>query len=367
MGDAVATRSTYYNLTNSTINETTLVSMADSENSTFEKVAKTMAYCILLVAALAGNLLIILAVRQEDRHKTVTGLLIGNMAASDLLVPVFAAPRVIVEILFGSSRWLVGGTFGEFLCKILTILQDISSAVSVYSLIAITVHRFYAVAYPLKAATMNTNVKRLIFVIWFVALIEHLPYLYAMRLSTFQEKTLCGLILPPQWLATFATAFVLSIYAIPMVLISILYILIVRKLKNQTVPGIRSEEAQERRNRRNRSVFKMSVAVVIVFFICWSPFAVYALLTGYDIVLLHPEYRFISIYLVHLNSALNFFIYYAFNTSYRQSFKRSLSCSVCPSGGSACCKMTQESEVYELSAVARRQERDAVNDAVDNE
>ena len=227
-------RSTHYNLTSSTINEISNLSGDDSENSTFEKIAKTMAYCILLVAALAGNLLIILAVRQEGRQKTVTGLLIGNMAASDLLVPVFAAPRVIVEILFGSSRWLVGGTFGEFLCKILTILQDISSAVSVYSLIAITVHRFYAVAYPLKAATMNTNVKRLIFVIWFVALMEHLQYLHAMRLFTYQDKTFCKVVLPPQWLATFATALVLSIYAILMFLILILCILIVRELKNQT-------------------------------------------------------------------------------------------------------------------------------------
>ena len=368
MEDAVATRSTYQNLTNSTRNETTLLSGADYENSTFEKIAKTMAYCILLVTALTGNLLIILAVRQEGRQKTVTGLLIGNMAASDLLVPVFAAPRVIVEILFGSSGWLVGGTFGEFLCKILTILQDISSAVSVYSLIAITVHRFYAVAYPLKAATMNTNVKRLIFVIWFVALMEHLPYLYAMRLVTFQEKTLCVLVLPPQWRATFFTALVLLIYAIPMFLIILLYSLIVRKLRNQTIPGIRSNEAQEQRNRRNRSVFKMSVAVVIAFFICWSPFAVNVLLGVYDVVLFPPEYRFISIYLVHLNSAMNFFIYYAFNASYRQSFKRSLSCFVCSSGiSSACCKMTRKSEVYELSAVARRQEIGAVNDVVDNE
>ena len=369
MGDAVATRSTYLNITNSTIvNETTLLSGTYPENSTFEKVAKTMAYCILLVAALAGNLLIILAVRQEDRQKTVTGLLIGNMAASDLLVPVFAAPRVIVKILFGSSGWLVSGTFGEFLCKILSILQDVSSAVSVYSLIAITVHRFYAVAYPLKAATMNTNVKRLIFVIWFVALMEHLPYLYAMRLVTFQEKTLCVLGLPPQWRATFFTALVLLIYAIPMFLIILLYSLIVRKLRNQTIPGIRSNEAQEQRNRRNRSVFKMSVAVVIAFFICWSPFAVNVLLGVYDVVLFPPEYRFISIYLVHLNSAMNFFIYYAFNASYRQSFKRSLSCFVCSSGiSSACCKMTRKSEVYELSAVAQRQEIGAVNDVVDNE
>ena len=133
------------------------------------------------------------------------------------------------------------------------------------------------------------------------------------------------------------------------------------------MPGNRNKEAQEQRNRRNRSVFKMSVAVVIAFFICWSPFAVYVLLTFYDVVLVPPEYRFISIYLVHLNSALNFFIYYAFNANYRQSFKRSLFCFVCPSVGSACCKMTRKSEVHELSAVARRQEIDAVNDVIDNE
>ena len=40
---------------------------------------------------------------------------------------------------------------------------------------------------------------------------------------------------------------------------------------------------------------------------------------------------------------------------------------MCSSGGSACFKMTRESEVYELSAVARRQEIGAVNDVVDNE
>ena len=189
-----------------------------------------------------------------------------------------------------------------------------------------------------------------------------------MRLVTFQEKTWCVLVLPSRWLATFFTALVLLIYAIPMFLIILLYSLIVRKLRNQTIPGIRSNEAQEQRNRRNRSVFKMSVAVVIAFFICWSPFAVYVLLGVHDIALFPPEYRFISIYLVHLNSALNFFIYYAFNASYRQSFKRSLSCFVCSSGiSSACCKMTRESEVYELSAVARRQEIGAVNDVVDNE
>ena len=194
--------------------------------------------------------------------------------------------------------------------------------------------------------------------------LEHLPYLYA--ISALREKKN---VFPFWWRATFFTAFVLLTYPISMFFIIMSYSLIVRKLRNQTpIPSIRSEETLEQRNRRNRSICKMSVAVVIAFFICWSPFAVYHLLTFYDVVLLHPEYRFISVYLVHLNSALNFFIYYAFNASYRQSFKRSLSCFVCSSGiSSACCKMTRESEVYELSAVARRQEIGAVNDVVDNE
>ena len=132
--------------------------------------------------------------------------------------------------------------------------------------------------------------------------LEHLPYLYA--ISAHREKKN---VFPFWWRATFFTAFVLLTYPISMFFIIMSYSLIVRKLRNQSpIPSIRSEETLEQRNRRNRSICRMSVAVVIAFFICWSPFAVYVLLGVHDIALFPPEFRFISIYLVHLNSAMNF-------------------------------------------------------------
>ena len=130
--------------------------------------------------------------------------------------------------------------------------------------------------------------------------LEHLPYLYAV--SALREKKN---VFPFWWRATFFTAFVLLTYPISMFFIIMSYSLIVRKLRNQTpIPSIRSEETLEQRNRRNRSICRMSVAVVIAFFICWSPFAVYVLLTFYDIVLLHPEYRFILNFVLRVQREL---------------------------------------------------------------
>lgn len=77
----------------------------------------------------------------RDRNmRTTTNFLIVNMAVSDLLVPVFAMPRACVEIFNGNLRWLIGGVLRDTLwtlCKLTAFPQDISTAVSVQSLVAI--------------------------------------------------------------------------------------------------------------------------------------------------------------------------------------------------------------------------------------
>ncbi|KAL9974616.1 hypothetical protein ACROYT_G011674 [Oculina patagonica] len=126
-----------------------------TEDPLAAKVCKTLAYCLLLVVSLMGNTLIIMVVYRDDKMKTTTNLLIVNMAVSDLLVPIFAMPRANVEILYGNLRWLIDGGFGEALCKLTAFFQDISTAVSVQTLVAIAFDRFYAVWFPLKAARIK--------------------------------------------------------------------------------------------------------------------------------------------------------------------------------------------------------------------
>ena len=151
------------------------------DEETTLKGVQTTAYCIVLLLSLVGNTLIILVVYRNPRMWNTSNYLIVNMAASDLLLPFFAVPRMIVEVLAGRERWLIGGTAGLVLCKLAYFLQDVSTAVSVQSLLAITAERFYAVMYPLKATSMKSNIRYIIPIIWLTAAGLHAPYLQVFK------------------------------------------------------------------------------------------------------------------------------------------------------------------------------------------
>ena len=55
-------------------------------------------------------------------------------------------------------------------------------------------------------------------------------------------------------------------------LLAILYSIIFIKLKTQVHPGEQSTNNQQQRDRRNRNVLQMSIAIVTVFVLCWLLF-----------------------------------------------------------------------------------------------
>ena len=61
----------------------------------------------------------------EGIKSSTTNLLIANMAASDLLISIFAIPRKIVEIHIGNEKWPFAGPVGQLSCKCIYFLQDI--------------------------------------------------------------------------------------------------------------------------------------------------------------------------------------------------------------------------------------------------
>ena len=70
----------------------------------------------------------------------------------------------------------------------------------------------------------------------------------------------------------YALAFVVVFFYIPFVLVVVLYSIILMKLNMQVHPGEQLPNAEEQRNKRNRNVLKMAIAIVVVFFICFIPF-----------------------------------------------------------------------------------------------
>ena len=112
------------------------------------------------------------------------------MAMSDLLLPIFLIPRVIQQLYIDS--WLIGGPLGQTLCKLVYFLTDVSVAVSIQSLVLITVGRFGAVVYPLRSPLISSKLcPFFILATWIVAMAIYSPYLFGFKLVEDLERRVC--------------------------------------------------------------------------------------------------------------------------------------------------------------------------------
>ena len=204
---------------------------------------------------------------------------------------------------------------------------------------AISVDRFYAVWFPLKAARTKPRMKCVISLVWLTSALIHLPYLYAFNIVTVSgDKTYCFVGWPRPVTKVVFLLLIFLILIIPLGIITALYSFIVKKIRSQTLYGVRNLAVCFTREKRNRNILDMSLAIVAIFFFTMSPFVVFLTIDIFSDgrACLSKNFRFVSQYLVHCNGVLHFFTYFTFNRSYRRGFTAILSrafclcCSWCP-------------------------------------
>ncbi|CAH3193644.1 unnamed protein product [Porites evermanni] len=298
------------------------------------KVGATVAYSLILVVSLVGNSLIVLIVYNTPTLRKPINMLIANMAMSDLLLPIFLIPVRLTDWHVGP--WLIGGTLGQALCKIHPSLVEISMKVSIQSLVLITVDRYAAVVVPLRSPLISRKVCRCLIVgTWILAVPFCWPYLFTYNLVEYQEGKRCM----NQWEVIFGEKSSFAIYLlsacilffyIPFVVLVILYSIILIKLKKQVHPGEQSASAEEQRTRRNRNVLKMTIAIVVAFFICWIPFSI-QLVTIYFIPKITLDCKFrvsytVVYFMACTNCAINPIICLTCSSNYRQALRRLVNC-----------------------------------------
>ena len=299
------------------------------------KVGATVAYSLILVVSLVGNSLIVLIVYKTPTLRKPINMLIANMAMSDLLFPIFLFPVQLADMHVGS--WLIGGTLGQALCKIHAFLVYISPLVSIQSLVLITVDRYAAVVVPLRAPLISRKICRCLIVgTWILAAAFWSPYLFTFNLVEYQEEKRCM----NQWEVIFGEKSSFGIYLlslailflfIPFVVLVILHSIILIKLKKQAHPGEHSASAEEQRTRRNRNVLKMTVAIVVAFFICWIPFSINEMIfflvprKTWVLCTFWVSYH-VALFIARTNCAINPIICLTFSSNYRQALRRLVNC-----------------------------------------
>ena len=313
---------------NTTMNRTQPSSC--SSNPTAEKIGVTFAYCLIFIFSLAGNTVIGKIVYKSQTMRKPINFFIVNMAMSDLLFPIFLIPWRIQPLY--KDSWLIGGPLGQALCKLVSFLPEVSSTVSIQSLVLIAVDRFGAVVFPLRSPLISSKLcPFFILATWIVAMAIFSPELFANKVVEYPEKLVCK----RHWNEVFGesssyeyylVSYIVLVTFIPSVLIAILYITIYLKLKSQKIPGEQSANAGQLRQQRERNVLKMAIAIVLGFAVCWLPLAIFWFIFVLKDTFIWPNcddpyFVYVVRLMATANCAVNPCICFIFCRNYRNGLK----------------------------------------------
>ena len=129
-----------------------------------------VSFTILFVAGLLGNGLVCYVVYAAPRMRTVTNLLIANMAAGDLLMTALCMPPTVLYVVL-LRYW----PLGDALCRLVSFAQPVSVYVSAYTLVAIAADRYRAIVYPLVPRGSRRRARLAIAVVWTLAAATSVP------------------------------------------------------------------------------------------------------------------------------------------------------------------------------------------------
>ncbi|EDO47027.1 predicted protein, partial [Nematostella vectensis] len=294
-------------------------------------------YITILVLAVCGNSLVILVTCKTRRARTAVNYFIVNMAAADLVFTIFVVSRRVVEQYTSSRRWFLSGLLGSGSCKLAYFIQDTCTAVSIFTLVAIAVERHYAVVHPMRSSLITAKVRRCtVFFIWVISCVSSAPYFYAFKLVYINNQSYCVF----EWenssnnAQTKKTYFVVvSCFTVvlPLLTLSFIYSRIICTLRKRNVPGndINNSHIMAYRERRNRKVMRLVVAILFAFIICWVPLFVVTYFLHLDWKTpTCPQYLLVTIVLIlaYTNAAVNPFLYFIFSQNIRKGACLVLKC-----------------------------------------
>ena len=216
-------------------------------------------------------------------------------------------------------------------------MQDVSIAVSIQSLAPIAVDRFGVVVFPFRPPVVSARLcPFFILATWIVAVAMaiHSPYFFVRKLKGSGENLACQMMWKEAFgesssLESYYVELFLVLVLIPFELMTVLYSIIIVKLRAQKIPGGESvsSKEQEKRMKRDRSVLKMVLAIVLGFALCWAPLNIFAFLRFFVWEENHKlscgflHFIFFAEFMACANCAINPCICFIFSGNYREGLK----------------------------------------------
>ncbi|XP_008436713.1 C-C chemokine receptor type 3-like [Poecilia reticulata] len=281
-------------------------------------------YYFLFAFSLLGNGLVLIIIYRFERLTTVTNIILLNLVASSLI---FMSSLPFVAAYMQISEWI----FGSAMCKIVFSAYYMGFYSSVFFLTLLTFDRHLAVVYSLTAAPVRNQRYAVIscVLVWLVSGLACIrPMLIMNTFRHFNQKIYCEeypSTLPKIDVKKLITAgFYIQLFVfliLPLAVIIYCYVRI-------TITVISSKIATKFKTVR------LIFVIVLMFFICWTPFNIVELLHG-KLTTCEGKQRLSYALLVTRNMAYFYFcispIFYTFVGRKFQNYFRHLVVSRFPS------------------------------------
>lgn len=274
--------------------------------------------------SLIGNTFVVVLFHRTQYLRTRTNYYITSMAVSDLLF--IAADGA----LYTNSRLSVFGlSVSSFQCKLGKYVSLVSLTVSVENLVMVTVDRFIATVFPMKATLISARIRAVfVFLIWIIPLGVLAPYCYySRRAENPDEIYLCSTDSGRQLLTSYSIMGFVLLYCAPLVIIIILNFHMMKSLRRTAPVAQENNRCNSiRRRKQNQRVTKVLISIMVLFFVCWTPYYVSTFLFEFDRKVLKgntQELLYISCQYIFpfISTAVNPLILFTFSTKYRRALK----------------------------------------------
>lgn len=302
-----------------------------SDDTSSIKAVKILGYIVIMIVSFVGNSVIIATVVRNKKMRTTVNYLIANMAASDFLISTFSVPIQLSEIVVGPRRWLMRGTVGLVSCKLAYFLQDVSSTVSIQSLVVIAFDRYRGIAFPFRPAMVTVRrCKIIIPLVWLTSMCLHAIYFYTVRLVSHNGQTYCIFSWTPAFhpqraQEQYVIVLLVFVVTLPLSIIALFYSRIICSLKKEGTARGSTSSFYRQRHAENTRVFKYIFAIMAAFLFCVLPMYVYGILYFFIWKWKMPcnmeQFGFAAHFILFSNAAITPLINFAFNDRYRKGLK----------------------------------------------
>ncbi|XP_061114654.1 oxytocin receptor b [Conger conger] len=294
-------------------------------NEEVAKVEVTVLVLVLLLA-LAGNLCVLLAIHTAKHSQSRMYYFMKHLSIADLVVAIFQVlPQLIWDITF---RF-----YGpDFLCRLVKYLQVVGMFASTYMLVLMSIDRCLAICQPLRSLHRKKD-RFYVIASWMLSLLFSIPQVYIFSLKEVGNGVYdCwGDFVQPWGAKAYVTWITLTIYIIPVAILSICYGLISFKIwqnfklktrRDQCIsltpkpskgPALSRVSSVRLISKAKIRTVKMTFVIVVAYIVCWTPFFSVQMWSAWDPAAPREAMAFIiAMLLASLNSCCNPWIYMFF-------------------------------------------------------